>query len=523
MATPHRHVALAALWLACASLPALVVAQAPLLDTALTCGRSGEVGGPRPGGDLYRLDVDPAAFPDALCNDGTRAVFYVRRACPTMPEVQNYWHIHLAGGGNCNTAQSCAERWCSYETNFGGAQMSSRGLPWRMRAKGIFDRSVRNDFRCWNHVFIHYCSSDNWSGEGTVAAVTADDPVDVANGCTHGVDCTEVDYSIHFRGATIVEAVRNQLRRDCNGAACPVTDYAIDQNNDGVLDWAMPDLDAADAVLLSGSSAGSAGVRIHADAFGDALRATNLNCLGGAACSPSCLLGACGLYYRAAIDAGLSPDSEGEDFTAACTAAGFCGTCTAAPPCTYQDYMEGRETGSILALVPTRGDDSCASWHNAYDPLGAVESWRCMDPTHLALHHVTTPYFVRTDRQDELLMENFVGAGFGTCQEFGDGVSAVNRSLFDPLPGLDGIAEEGGAIPPLAIPGVFVPEHQEHVGLTDRRAFLRVTVEQPVGSGNRYTFHDTLFAWFYQTGGGLQQVMTEGAPVPPPYPAYCPP
>src|SRR5262245_18597175 len=74
-------------------------AQAPLLDAAFTCGRVGEVGGLRPGGDLYRIGVDQAAFPDALCNDGTRAVFFVRRACPSMPEVANYWHIHLEGGG----------------------------------------------------------------------------------------------------------------------------------------------------------------------------------------------------------------------------------------------------------------------------------------------------------------------------------------------------------------------------------------------------------------------------------------
>jgi len=91
MPSPRYLVALAVLWLACVSLPTPVAAQAPLLDTALTCGRGGEVGGPRPGLDLYRLAVDPAAFPDALCNDGTQAVFYVRRACPTLPEVQNYW------------------------------------------------------------------------------------------------------------------------------------------------------------------------------------------------------------------------------------------------------------------------------------------------------------------------------------------------------------------------------------------------------------------------------------------------
>jgi Pectinacetylesterase len=502
--------------------PPHAAAQAPLLDAALTCGRPGEVGGPRRGGDLYRIGVDQTAFPDALCNDGTPAVFFVRRACPSMPEVANYWHIHLEGGGACNTAQSCANRWCSLDTNFGAAQMSSRGSPGRIRARGIFDRASRNAFHCWNQVFIHYCSSDSWSGEGEVDSVTADDPVDVEAGCTHGVDCTPVDYKIHFRGATIVDAVRNQLRRDCNGAACPPADFAVDQNNDGVLDWTMPDLDDATAVILSGSSAGSSGVRIHADAFGTALKATNTNCLAGQPCDNLCVLNACGLYYRAVIDAGLSATGEGEDFSTSCSAVDFCGDCTTTvpPSCTYQDFMEGAQTGSIEAQTTTRSEDSCEAWHLANDP--AAETWRCNDPTHLALNHITTPYFDRQDRQDQLKMGNFVAAGFGTCQEFGDNVSALNLSLFDATCPLGCSAEEAGGAIPIVTPGVFVPEHQEHVGLTDRRAFFRVKVESPLGSGQRHTFHDTLVDWFFQTGAGQPQVVTEGSPVPPPYPATCP-
>ena len=52
----------------------------PSIADVLECGRNG-AGGLARGRDaslLQRHDVDLAAFPEALCNDGTGAVFYVR-------------------------------------------------------------------------------------------------------------------------------------------------------------------------------------------------------------------------------------------------------------------------------------------------------------------------------------------------------------------------------------------------------------------------------------------------------------
>jgi hypothetical protein len=52
----------------------------PEIDNALNCGRLGEVRDIAPGNDLFRVDVDLNNFPNAICNDGSGAVFYVRQA-----------------------------------------------------------------------------------------------------------------------------------------------------------------------------------------------------------------------------------------------------------------------------------------------------------------------------------------------------------------------------------------------------------------------------------------------------------
>src|SRR5262245_26956367 len=213
--SPKRPRAVAAILLALAAAAPARAQLDPLLPQAFftaPCPNPGSAGSVVPGRDLWKIGVAPF-FPDALCNDGTRAVFYVRRYADDA--YSNHWHIHLQGGGNCTTAQSCADRWCSVDTNFGAKQMSTTGTPPRIRARGIFDRSSRNSFRLWNHVLVYYCSSDSWTGQASDVAVVADDPAT-------GVSTA---YRIHFRGATIVDAVRDQLRRDCGGVPCPCAAY----------------------------------------------------------------------------------------------------------------------------------------------------------------------------------------------------------------------------------------------------------------------------------------------------------
>src|SRR5262249_17443601 len=75
---PH---AVAALLLALAAAAPARAQLDPLLPQAFftaPCPNPGSAGSVVPGRDLWKIGVAPF-FPDALCNDGTRAVFYVRR------------------------------------------------------------------------------------------------------------------------------------------------------------------------------------------------------------------------------------------------------------------------------------------------------------------------------------------------------------------------------------------------------------------------------------------------------------
>jgi hypothetical protein len=55
----------------------------PLISEALDCGTAKNIGGITQGKgtrDLERFTVDNALFPDAVCNDGSPAIFYFRPA-----------------------------------------------------------------------------------------------------------------------------------------------------------------------------------------------------------------------------------------------------------------------------------------------------------------------------------------------------------------------------------------------------------------------------------------------------------
>jgi hypothetical protein len=102
---------------------------------------------------------------------------------------------------------------------------------------GMFRRDeiegVRSVFGELNQVYLYFCNSDAWSGRSSNAVLAVpEDP--------------ERRYSLHFRGHDIVRAEISRLL-----ARGVVSD-------DGAV--AMPSLAGAELVLLSGFSAGSAGM-----------------------------------------------------------------------------------------------------------------------------------------------------------------------------------------------------------------------------------------------------------------------
>jgi hypothetical protein len=116
------------------------------------------------GTDLVKVELQS---PEAVCNDGSKAVMYVRRSAAGARDplgvVDNKWIIHLQEGGLCKDYASCLERWCG--TGFYDAsKMTSKYAPGTMGGKGIFAREAANPFGNYNQVYVYYCSSDTWIG-----------------------------------------------------------------------------------------------------------------------------------------------------------------------------------------------------------------------------------------------------------------------------------------------------------------------------------------------------------------------
>ena len=230
--------------------------------------KEGVAGGINAGTNLSRVDLDTNRHPEAVCNDGTPGVFYVRKG--TGAGV-NHWIVYLEGGGACLEGTACAQRWCSVGTNFGADKMSSRYAPARgVAGGGILATRADSAFSDFNKVWIYYCSSDAWTGRFT------DRPL---------VDATGRVYSIQFEGSRILDAVITELR-----AGLTYRDAASDQP------VALPSLDDASVILFAGESGGSSGVQRNADRLGAYFQQTNHD--------PARLV------YRAVFDATNVPSNE---------------------------------------------------------------------------------------------------------------------------------------------------------------------------------------------------------------------
>jgi hypothetical protein len=414
---------------------------APLVGEAFDCRDPGAAGGLPGGRDLTRVDVDLARFPDALCNDGTGAVFFVRRA--SRAEDRGRWIVQLQGGGTCSDGQSCADRFCSVGTNFGALKMSNREAPERgTRGAGI-SRPADNPFGSWNQVLIWYCSSDSWSGTAR----------DVELEAAHPRTGEAVRYRVHFLGSRILDAVVETLRAEEGPLTFTDAEGA---------EVTMPDLDDAETVILAGASAGSGGVRNQLDRFAETLRATNAACAGGSPCA---------LDVRGLMDAVLAPARErlGYEGSALCEERGICS-------------FEAQIRPVWEELFPLRGavsDASCAAWHRSRDP---GSEWICGDLDHVLRHHVTTPYFLRQDQADAVVRPNTVGLGYMVPSR---GDVRIDERLFAELVA-DEMAElaseawwrdsahEGGDV--AVVPGAVSPRCGNHEALRNDAAMFDATV-----------------------------------------------
>lgn len=422
--------------------------ELPTLAEAFGAGTPG-AGGLARGDDLFRVDLPVERYPDALCADGTAVPLYVRQA--SDPRHRDDWIVYLQGGGSCTSGQDCLDRWLGRDGNFGANKLSSRFAPRDgIAGGGIHGRDARNPFASWNHVYVHYCSSDGWAGQTR----------DRATAATVGAATTTTPYRLNFLGARIIDATFDLL----HGGAGPV----IYRDVSGA-ERQLPDMDAARLVLFTGSSAGGGGVIRNADRVRTMLQERRADCSApGGACLPR---------VAAVIDGSLGVSHASLDHSQS-------NVCGALTPCTYETSQQLRWHAVVRGFWGALTDASCLARQTA------GEEWRCSDGDLLVQQYLSTPFFVRSDLQDRLVMGNALEAGFRIDGAPLDRVAYGQRLEIQLLE----LAAAEARSEPLPVPiGVFAPQCGAHVGLDQNPASFRHGVDS--ADGGRHYFLETLAAW----------------------------
>jgi hypothetical protein len=448
--------------------PALCPAGSPFnLQPTFTQFLAGQ-----PGIPLLRRTIDVGVYPEARCNDGSAAVMYIRPANAAYggnPIVNSSrkWLIFLDGGGGCHDADQCLlDRWCG-----GGGQvfdragkMSSAAAPAAIRGFGIFSLQppapAVNQFADYNHVLVHYCSSDNWIGSAKLTGINAS---------------TGTTYDIRFQGEAIVNAVVSTLLNGPVGAD-PAVAAAF-------YNTTVPNLQAASEILLGGESAGGGGLRHHLDRLYTLLQA--------AVADPE-------VKIRGVVDAGTPPGLWDPAISWA-------------DPYSPGDYPHNLLTQAEPPLRSFWGandsalDASCLdpAWTAAHNLIGNHPQI-CYDTTYTLMNHITTPVFLRQDINDPLGKQRYVDwALYATPDDFWSAQFAQLNLFAGYTPAA------GGLEPPLAAPGVQGIHCQRHVAIQTNDGFFAHNVTGP-GVPAR-SFHDLLVAWLAgaPTGPNTVQIQAD--------------
>lgn len=399
------------------------------IESVIGCATSG--GLPASGTDLQVYRIPGSIYTDAKCNDDSDSILYFR---PGRGAGLSHWLIELEGGGACRTAQECADRFCQMQAfnSAGHEHMSSNEyLAQRQSIAATGVQSLtQGPFEDYNHVFIHYCSSDIWSGTAVTQIGTASAPPD---------HTTDVTFSTRFAGDAILRAAIRVLRRD----GVPPLVFTLDGAS-----LTLPDLDDATGnVILAGGSAGGFGVIRQLDrVVADLVANHNPN-----RTRP---------FYAGFIDSAFPPTVEGLGFQ-------FTDPCTQGSACTWKGYVEG--TDSYYSHVT---DDSCLTSH-------PIPSWKCNDTTHVIRNHITTPIFIRQGETDALLSKIYREKNLLATDPSATMTMPVGdfETLVRAQAGTIAYWSTSSEEVPLAPPGGFVPDCPKHDPLHDDAAFFTTTID----------------------------------------------
>jgi len=161
--------------------------------------------------EMQKFEVIDAVKRKAVCNDGSPAIYYFH---PGFADGVRRWLILLEGGGFCNDYACSRPPYLRSSLETPDTPEISGGL--------LSNSSIENpEFHAANKVFIHYCSSDLWSGNRHE---------------TRGYR------PVQFRGRIILRSIINDLLR----------------NNSSLSE-------SGTEILLTGWSAGGVGVMVNLD------------------------------------------------------------------------------------------------------------------------------------------------------------------------------------------------------------------------------------------------------------------
>jgi len=448
--------------------------------------------GPPVAGNVPMLKRTLVNFPEAQCNDGSPAVMYIRPANAQNPNppASRDWLIFFDGGGNCSNADACLlTRWCSGEAPNAepfdrAAKMSSLGtLPAIRSPGGIFSvpppAGATNAFASYNHVLVHYCSSDNWTGSIEHLGLAA------SNG---------TNFDMELRGEAIVNAVIATLE---GGPTFSDPGPARELHA-----RPLPDLLNARRILIAAESAGT-GLRQHLDRLRLELEAVIPN-----------------VDVRGVFDAGMAPDYSRTDIDWS----------DSYSPGDYDDFLNGTAqpvTRTFRGTNDTALDASCldpvyTAVHDALggDPLSYGHPQACYWNTYAQLNHITTPVFVRMDLSDPLGARPFGEWNLYPSRDAYWAALVDQLTVFGADPPPASVLE-----PPTSPPGIYAPNCGQHVAIQTNRGFF----QHSVAPGGAYpvplTFHDLLVNWLngLPAGPQTQQIQGDTNPAPNTYdPSFCP-
>gem|GEM_PF-4053054 len=281
---PHLFHALALVLVSVAPAPAL--ATRPLPRSFNPVALPAPVGNETTPYPLYTLGAATPGAAQAVCNDGSPVQYAY---LPAKSATSRNWMIFLEGGSRCSGFFSCFKRWIEtpqrMSTTWAGplgqtlplsqtATLDLRGVFLDSAAHGLTPNPYRENY---HQVWINYCSSDSWTGDGTT--ILPQTVAGAGNGVEQVIDSwgqqlrASSDPRISAYGALALAAKPSFIGQFCSGGQC-----TMHFRGSRIVQTVLEDLrnnrgmTKPETILLAGSSAGSIGTRQNLDRLASAVR-----------------------------------------------------------------------------------------------------------------------------------------------------------------------------------------------------------------------------------------------------------